>query len=544
MATITIPKKEFEKNVKLSGDLSEKLMMSGISVDKIDDKNISLEITANRPDLLSAQGVYRHLKAYFGKETGLKEYNVGKPEKNFKVKIDSSVKNVRPYTVCAIVKGLKFDYEKIREIIDLQEKLHNTIGRNRKKLAIGIYPLEKITLPIKYEARKPQDIRFQPLEFPRELSGLQILSQHPTGRDYANLLEGKDKFPVFVDAGGKILSMPPIINSNETGKITESTENVFIECSGFDFNTLEKTLNIFVTTLAEMGGKIYAMELDYDKKIVTPNLNPEKMKVSLEHVNKLIGLNLKESDLKNLLPKMGYNYSNGIVSVPAWRTDILHEVDIIEDVAIAYGYDNLVPEIPRVSTIGEEAKIEKLKTLVANILVGTGMTEISSYHLIKQGEIAIAGQKEEILELENSKTEYKYLRNNLIVPMLRILSENKDSEYPQKMFEVGNTFQKDQVGKQETGIIERQRLCVTMAYDRVTFTDIKQILDYLLRMLKVDYKLEETDNQNFIMGRTGKIVVGGSEVGIIGEIHPRTLKNWSIDMPVVLLEIGLDFLAE
>jgi phenylalanyl-tRNA synthetase beta chain len=162
-------------------------------------------------------------------------------------------------------------------------------------------------------------------------------------------------------------SLPPVINSKETGRITESTKEVFIECSGSNFEILKKTLNIIVTTLADMGGEVYAMELDYGKalkecKVTTPDLKPEKISISLENANKLLGLNLKEKDLEKLLPRMGYEYEKGKVSIPAWRTDILHEVDIIEDIAIAYGYENLVPEVPKLATIGEESQESKMKS--------------------------------------------------------------------------------------------------------------------------------------------------------------------------------------
>ncbi|MEI6731810.1 MAG: phenylalanine--tRNA ligase subunit beta, partial [archaeon] len=369
MAKLQLSRTEFEKHIKLTPDIIDKIMMSGIPIEA-NKETVEIDVLPNRPDLLSMQNLVRTIKGFLGKETGLKKYKINPPEKDYRVKIDSSVRGVRPFTACAIIKNIKFDDAKIKEIIDLQEKLHTTVGRQRKKLAIGIYPLEKIKLPIKFEARKPGDIKFIPLEADREMTGLEILQRHPAGRDYAKLLEGYDKFPVFVDASGKILSMPPIINSHETGKITEKTKEVFIECSGFDLPILKKTLNIIITTFAEMSGKIYAMQLDYDKPIITPDLTPETMKINIDNVNKTLGLQLKESDLDKLLPKMGYDCKSGKVSIPAWRTDILHECDLIEDVAIAYGYEKLVPEIPKVATVGEESKQSKLRSKISEILAG------------------------------------------------------------------------------------------------------------------------------------------------------------------------------
>jgi len=209
MANVKFPRKEFEKHIKLTDSVIEQIPLFGTPLESLTKEEIELEIFPNRPDTLSMQGFIRSFKSFLGKSPGLKKYKINKPEKNYKVKIHPSVKTVRPYTACAIVKNLSFDDDKIKEIIDLQEKLHSTLGRNRKKIAIGIYPLEKIKLPIRYEARKPQDIKFIPLDTDREMNGLQILQKHPAGRNYAHLLEDYDKFPVFVDSNDKILSMPP-----------------------------------------------------------------------------------------------------------------------------------------------------------------------------------------------------------------------------------------------------------------------------------------------------------------------------------------------
>ena len=366
MTNITFTKKEFEKHIKLSPEIIEKISLFGTPLERIDEKEIEIEIFPNRPDLISLEGYVRGFKAFIGKEKGLKKYPVHKPQKNYKVKISSNVKEIRPFTACAIIKGLRLDDEKIKQIIDLQEKLHITIGRNRKRAAIGIYPLEKIKLPIIYDAKKPSDIKFTPLESKREMNGNQILTQHPAGKTYSKLLKGEKFYPVLIDSNNEILSMPPIINSQKTGRITTETKDVFIECSGHDLETLKKVLNIITTTFAEFGASIYQMELEYgNKKIITPNFTPEKIKISLEKLNKLLGLEIKEKELEKLLSRMGYDYQNKTILIPAWRTDILHEVDIIEDVAIAYGYDKLVPEIPSISSSGEETSKSKIKSKIS-----------------------------------------------------------------------------------------------------------------------------------------------------------------------------------
>ena len=559
MANIKIPRKQFEKDIgKLDEKMQNKIALFGTTLESFDDQEIELEIFPDRPDMLSYQGFKRAFLGFLGKKTGLKKYKINKPEKNYKVIIDSSVKNIRPYTACAIVKKLKFDDEKIKELIEIQEKLHTTLGRNRKKVAIGIYPLEKIKLPITYKALEPDKIKFHALEADKEMSGLQILQKHPAGKDYAHLLSGKPKFPIFIDADKNILSMPPIINSHLTGKITEDTKEVFIECSGFDLKILNKCLNIIVTSLADMGGEIYAMELKYKKKITTPNLHAEKRNISLENTNKLLGLNLNEKQLKGFLEKMGYDYSKEHVEIPAWRTDILHEVDLIEDVAIAYGYENFIPEIPEVSTIGQENQKEIIKRKISEILVGLNLLEVSNYHLTnKRDQFKNMGfpknQEKDYIEVEESKTDYTILRKDLTHYILKVLSNNVDSEYPQRIFEIGRVFElnnketsnkvggeSSREGREIQDIQESEKLAVLLTPGN--FTEIRQVLEYIFRMLNIKIKLKEIEENPpyFIAGRVGEITLNDKPIGFIGEIHPKILKNWKIKMPVALFEISLE----
>src|SRR3989344_3658806 len=306
-------------------------------------------------------------------------------------------------------------------------------------------------------------------------------------------------------------------------------KDIFIESTGPDLKTSKKIMNIIVSALADMGGKIYSIEcIQQDgKKENIPDFTPESMKISLNNVNKLIGLDLKEKDLEKLLPKMGYDYKSGKVFIPAYRTDILHEVDIIEDIAIAYGYDNLTPEIPTVSTIGEESHESKMQTKIGNILSGLNILEISSYHLIKNEEADLFSLQDRI-ETENAKTDYKLLRLNLIIPALRILAENKDNEYPQKIFELGVVFKKS--AKSESGIAEQSRLLIASTPGK--FTELKQILDYLFKMLNLQYAIKESYNSHLIDGRTGEILLDGKSIGFIGEVHPQTLRNFNIKLPV------------
>ncbi len=522
--------------------MQEKITLSGIEIDSVTDKEISVDITPNRTDLLSTQGFVRYVNNYLekGKLSAFKVKN-----SKYEVVIDKSVKEVRPFTVCAVVKNLKLDDQRIKDIIDIQEKLHQTLGRKRKKMAVGVYPMEKIEFPIRFMAKKPSEIKFRPLEYPTEITGAQILRQHPVGRVYAKLLEGASVYPIFIDANNQILSMPPIINSHETGKIDEKTTEVFIECSGFNKHYLEKSLNILVSALADMGAEIYSVNIKDKLSSVSPNLDRQKIEFKVEDVNKTLGLELKEKDIEKLLVRMDVEMKKEeqkiFALIPAYRTDVLHWVDVAEDVAIAYGYENFVPEIPRISTIAEEDKTAIKKRVIGNILAGIGFIEASSLHLNTKEEIKkMHYQFNDLIEVEDSKTEYNVLRMDLLTNLMKIFSENSDSFYPQKIFEMGRVFELD--SKTETGIKEKEILSIAICEEKTDFTEIKKTLDYVFKMLGKSYEIEETENSNFIPGRVGKILIDKKEVGLIGEVSPRCLKNWKIDFPVVAVEMGLEAL--
>jgi len=542
MTILTLNKQQLEKEIgKITPELENKISMFGTPIEKVTNTEVSVEVFPNRPDLLSMQGFVRAINSFL-KKPQIPEYKINKPEKDYKVIIDKSVKQVRPFTACAIIKNLSLDNEKIKQIIDIQEKLHASYGRNRKKLAIGIYPLEAIKLPITYKAKKPEEIKFIPLESKKEMTGRQILSQHPAGREYGNLLKDAEVFPIFEDANNEILSMPPIINSHKTGKITEKTNEIFIECSGFNQEYLNKTLNIIVTTFADLGGEIYAMEIQDKTKELSPNLEPEKMQFSIENINKTLGLELKESEIKQLLAKMGIGYEKNQALIPAYRTDIIHEIDLAEEVAIAYGYDKFIPEIPNISTIGEEDKTAIFKRKISEILAGLNLLEISTYHLSTKEKqfkkINIKDFKNQMIEVQDSKTENNILRNSLLAQSINILSENSDAEYPQKIFELGKVFSHSD--STDTQISETEKLCISLCYEKANFTELKQIFDYLMRMLEKKYEIKETENSSFITGRCGEIIINNKSAGIIGEINPTVLKNNKIKMPVTSLEISLD----
>jgi phenylalanyl-tRNA synthetase beta chain len=546
MTILTINRKEFERKVgKITSELEEKITMMGTPIEEVTEDEISVEVFPNRPDLLSTENFIRAVNQFNGKArvASFKVQPSGE-----KLIVDRSLPKQWPYAIACIVKGIRFNDEKIKHVVDIQEKLGMGVLRKRKKGGIGLYPLDKIKFPVKFVGKNPNDIKFRPLEFPREISGRQILSQHPTGREYADICKDWEKFPVFIDDNGTIMSMPPIINSHNVGKIDETTRDIFLEATGNNLPSLQNAFNIIVSSLVDMGGRVYSIDCkQQDGKVLSvPDMSASELAFNIEDIQKTLGISLSARDVRKYLEKMGigYNEKKGVALIPAYRTDILHWIDLAEEVAIAYGYDNFNPEIPAISTIAYENPSDKTKRVIGNILAGLGLLETSSFHLTTKKNIKkMHYDFSDFIEVEESKTERNVLRMDLLTNLLQIASENSDAAYPQKCFEMGRVFEKDSFGNSETGVSESEHLAITVIDESVNFTEMKQVLDYLFKMINVEYNIESVDNSNYIIGRCGKIIVNGNEIGYIGEVAPRVLKNWKIKMPTVALEINLDFLA-
>ncbi|OYT41854.1 phenylalanine--tRNA ligase subunit beta [Candidatus Pacearchaeota archaeon ex4484_26] len=552
MPTVEISKKDLEKLVgkKFSKqELEEYLLVVKGEIELIEGDNIKIDIKdINRPDLWSTTGIARELRGELGKERGLPDFKVKSSQ--YKVIVDDNLKGIRPLTVCAVLKNLKLDDAGIKQLIDLQEKLSENFGRQRKEAALGIYDADKIAWPIYYKAADPDKTKFIPLEMDKEITLRQILGKHEKGRKYGHLLQGKKKYPIFIDAKKKILSMPPIINSNESGKITEKTKNAFIEVSGFSFRFIVPCLLVMVAELAERGAKIESVSVHYkNKKITMPDYKPGKIEVDVDYCNKVLGMKLNAHEIKRLLEKRRHdaqvNHNRIQVKYPAYRQDILHERDIIEDIAISYGYNKIKPVIPRLATFGKQSKESEMQEKVASLLVGLDMQEVATFNLTNKDEQFKKMNLKEmpVVEIKNPVSNlYSLLREWITPSLLAFLEKNKKARYPQKIFEIGTCVKVKEKGK-EKHAEDITRVAIAITHKNANYTEARQILDYLLRNLGFKYKIQECEHPSFIAGRVARVFVRlhGKEkdIAYIGEIHPKVLKAFGLNMPVSVFELNL-----
>ncbi|WP_457741739.1 phenylalanine--tRNA ligase subunit beta [Thermococcus sp.] len=505
----------------------------------------------NRPDLWSAEGIARQIRWALGFQRGLPKYEVEKSD--VIVYVDGKLKEVRPYGLYAIVEGLKLDEEALRQMINLQEKVALTFGRRRREVAIGIFDFDKVKPPIYYRAAEKTE-KFVPLGFTEELTLEEILERHEKGKEYGHLIRDKPYYPLLVDSEGNVLSMPPIINSETTGRVTTETRNVFVDVTGWDLKKVMLALDVVVTALAERGGKIKSVKVVYpDFEIESPDLTPKPFEVEFDYIRKLSGLELSDEEIKKLLERMMYEVrledGKAKLLYPAFRDDIMHARDVLEDVLIAYGYNEIEPEEPKLAVQGRGDKFVEFEDAVRELMVGFGLQEVMTFNLtnresqyskmnLEYGRNYFGNPPAELVEIENPiSPKWSALRNWLLPSLLDFLSQNTHEEYPQRLFEVGKATLIDE--SRETKTVSESKLAVILAQPRVTFTDAKEILDSVMRHLGFDYELEEAEHPSFISGRIGKIIVKGEAIGIIGEIHPAVLEKWGIEMPVAGFELFL-----
>jgi len=544
MPTVIFSHKDINELVgkKLSIDDIEKYAEYGKgeikSVEK-DEITINFDDT-NLPYLWSSEGFVRLIKGIIGKEKAIPKISINKTKDE--IIVDNSVEKIRPYIGAFSVKGRKIDDSLLKQLIQLQEKICETYGKRREKIAIGIYSLKKIKFPIHYKATNPESIKFTPLEFRKEMTQQEILEEHPKGKEYAHLLKEFSKYPILIDSNNEVLSFPPIINSNFTGKVDISDDKLFIEATGLDQESLNLALNIFAQALYERGFKIYSCNIRYkNKKITTPDLNIKSIKLNRNNVEKVLGLNLNESEIKKLLEKARYSYSNNKVSIPAYREDIMHEVDIIEDIGIMYDYNKIEPLSLKTLTIGETSEKINFIDKVREIFVGFGYQEVLSpilnnkENLTKKMNISDFGT----IEIKNQLSEtYSSVRSWILPCLMEFLSKNKHVEYPHRIFEEGLVTIK------ESGPKDINRIAIVSSHEKANFTEMKQILDSFISLLNLKYEIQETQHNSFIEGRVGRILVNNKKIGYIGEINPTVLKNFGLEMPVSAMEINLDELFE
>jgi phenylalanyl-tRNA synthetase beta chain len=533
MPIITLPYDYLESLVGTDREtILSRIPMFGADIERIEEDHADVEFFANRPDLYSTEGVARALRGFLDIETGLPSYEVSPSDIAFSV--DPGLAEIRPHLGSAVIRNVALDEDSIVSLMGLQEALHWAVGRGRKKVAIGIHDLAHITPPFRYYAADP-GTSFVPLDFDREMTLAEILTDHPKGRDYAHIVEPYPHYPLIVDANDQVLSFPPIINGELT-RVTTETTDILLDTTGTDRRAVMTAVNIICTAFAETGATIESVHVDGEEM---PTLAPSERTISVTECRSLLGIDLSAEELAALLKKMRFGAvpegaDSVKIRIPCYRADIMHDWDVFEDAAIACGYGSIEPVLPRTSTVGKEHPVSRCMDLVRTIMVGLGFQEMMPFTLTNERVLFANMQRDAdpaVLRLMRPISEEQTVVRTAIMPLLaEILQLNVHRELPMRLFAVGDVV--------HDAATHQQVAAVSMHPD-ADFSEIFAAVDVLCRELGLAYTAAESDDPAFISGRRGDIRVAGATAGVFGELHPSVLGAFELDQPASALELDL-----
>jgi len=518
------------------GTLVERIPMIGADMHDTDgnEDDMSVEFFPDRPDLYSVEGLARSLRAFLDIEPGMTEYEIR--DTDITVNAEKSVKDVRPYILCAVVHDIDVTDDLLRSLMEMQEKLHITIGRKRTKVAIGVHDLDKVAAPFRYKAVRPGEISFVPLAKDEKWNLDEILKKHEKGVDYAHILEGKERYPIILDAKDNVLSFPPIINGSLT-TVTTNTKNLFIDVTGTDIKAVKGALDILVTSLAERGGSIGSVKMTGSLETISPDLTPAERKINIAACEKFIGRPIGADGIVKALKRMGLDAARDgddiFVLIPSTRLDVMHDVDIYEDAATGYGFENFGSAYVLTQTAGRKSDMTMISDRLRDVMIGSGYTEVTTLTLSSEDdEFTISGLPEKgVVKIKNPITEdHTCLRSSLLPSVMRIVRKNKHRDLPQRVFEIGDSIVEAK---------RQRRLCGVATNSKVSFTEMKSLTESVLKEMRLTYSLRPCKYRTFIDGRGAEIVSDDVVIGYFGEMSPEVMIDFDVNHPVMFFELDI-----
>ncbi|CDW58138.1 phenylalanyl tRNA synthetase beta chain [Trichuris trichiura] len=520
-----------------------------------------IEVPANRCDLLSSEGLLNALQTFFRSKRP-PVFHVGGLS-GVTVSVDDSVKRIRPFIVAAVLRGMHLTRESYESLIDLQEKLHHNICRKRALVAIGFHDLDTLKGPFLYTTKPPDDICFQPLHQRKKYTASELMVLYSSDlhlRQYLHIIQDASRYPVIYDSNGTVLSMPPIING-EHSKVTTSTRNMLIECTALDLHRAEIVLDTLVCTCSKYCNPPYTAEAvtvrsadGSTKSYPVCTLLTVEITLSVEEVNKRIGIELNASEIACLLKRMGLE-TNAVdtnnmmhILVPPNRHDILHPCDVIEDVAIAYGYNKIPRVLPPVTIVAKQLRMNKLTETFRREIATSGFTEILTFALCSSSDVSTKlndpNGLSEAVQVANPKTlDFQVARTKLLPGILKTIRHNRERSLPLKLFEI-----QDIVLKKGGVAMNRRNFCA-VHYGKVSgFEVIHGLLDHLMAMLSIPldekngYHITEIEDRAFFPGRCAAIFLMGATnpVGQMGILHPDVTKAFELNFVCASLELSFE----
>ena len=527
---------------KLIGKVTKKQILDslpflGLDIESENKDLVRIEYSPNRPDYSTDFGIALGLQGLLQIKTGAIKLNI-KKSKKYAISVKSEVSKIRPFVTGIVATNGKIDDKTIKQFMTLQEDLHFGIGRKRKKSSIGIHDLDKIIFPLVYKTTN-RSFKFIPLNSKKELSISEILKNTDVGKDYGSILGNSSQVPIILDANQKTVSFPPIINAAVT-TVTTRTKNLFVEVTGINKEDAEDMLSVVATILQSAGFTLESVQISGAKNS-SPKLKQKKMSVSPSLINQTLGLNLNNSKIISSLKKSRIDAStkgkNIICTIPAYRFDIFGPMDLVEEVALGYGIQNLEPTLSPSQTLGQKHPSSISLQSLSSIMTGLGYMEALNSSLTSKRILYDNAQRDSskiISVLDSKSLEHTILRDSLLPGLIDSLAKNIHESYPQKLFEIGTIFNKTNYVTEET------HLCAVSSHKDANFSEIKSVLQSVIQSIfGKTCETRTTTNPTFEKGHVANITVNGKIIGIIGEISESTKNNFKLRESIVSFEVKL-----
>jgi phenylalanyl-tRNA synthetase beta chain len=565
MPTITIFKRDLEGLLAEPGEVHQPITMEQLEESLMlvkgelkgqnpDTGELRIELQdSNRPDLWCCEGIARQIRIKRQGSLAKYDFLTGKSQSPKQLNVAPGLEEIRPYVAACAATGYRVTQEGLAQLIQTQEKLAEMFGRKRRTVSIGLYRLAAIEFPVTYDVVRPDEVTFTPLGMDTVMTLGEMLLVHPKGLEFGGILAGHDRLPYLRDAKRQALSFPPIINSREVGEVRPGDDALFVEVTGTDLSMVILTLNIFAANLADRGAVIEPIEVRYPyktalgKAVMTPHDLGKSRKLSVSTIEQALGQVLGTHEVAKALTAYGYQVTakgkEVRVTLPLYRQDLMHAMDVVEDVAISRGYSDFLPVMPSQFTVGGLSRIEEISDHIRALMVGMGFQEIISNILASPRDLRDAMRLEgtewgKLVEVDNVMSQsFSALRQWMLPSLLRVEAASNRAFYPHRMFEAGEVARHDL--SQAEGSRTVMVLGGMIAHADAHFSEAHSCLDTLFYYVNQAYSLEPIQHPSFLAGRVGSIVSDGKHIGVIGELHPEVLERWQIGIPAVAFELDL-----
>ena len=553
-----------------SVDWLERLSQIGCVVEGSNEESIDIEVFPDRPDLLSHETMARAARAFL--DGDIQQPTIETKDSGITLDVDSSLESVRPIIMAAIVRGVNngnTDDEKdqfIQSLMDHQEKLHLSLGRRRKFSSIGVHDLSTLSPPFRV-VTVPGSHSFIPLAMEEKMSIDNILSEHPKGKEYAHLMDNLEVYPVILDSNDGILSFPPIINGEHT-TVRKSTTDFFIDVTGWEKRAVETCLLLVCLALSERGGTIEQVQVTgCDGQVrMTPNMEPKEHRVSDRLINRILGINLQSEDINTAIQRMGGDLVTSravtdgvnkaerwadlevgerehVIEMPRWLSDIMHPIDIVEDIAIGYGYENMPNLLSSVHLDAIPLPSAHLHRRVRESLRSLNLQETQSLTLSNERVQFVNTRWNKLAattELANPITiDHTMMRQRILPSLLQLLAANRHHELPQRVYEIGTVVLDSHNGTRAAWACAEVGggFSAAKGFAQAFLRDIGENLE------DVAWEATTLNEGPWLSGRGAKILVSGEEVGQIGEIDPIVASDFGLRVPIQAGEFDIDALG-